>query len=201
MRGLPKLGGKQEGACEGCKSGKQTRSPHKPIKCISTICHPLELLHMDLVGPMQTESIGGKKSILDLVDDFPWVSFLHDKSEAFKSKCAIEYKLRRMHPVLASFDSELIIVRMHLLLSTVMKKESSMNSLLPLNKKGKKKGISRASKCKNSATLLGWGNLHVILLIECTLDQEQKQLPTGTLNTRRLYPQRKPSQSRSDPDS
>lgn len=89
MRGLPKLGGKQEGACEGCKSGKQTRSPHKPIKCISTICHPLELLHMDLVGPMQTESIGGKKSILDLVDDFPWVSFLHDKSEAFKSKCAI----------------------------------------------------------------------------------------------------------------
>ena len=61
---------------------------------------------MDLVGPMQTESIGGKKSILDLVDDFPWVSFLHDKSEAFKSKCSIEYKLRRMHPVLASFDSE-----------------------------------------------------------------------------------------------
>ena len=73
---------------------------------------------MDLVGPMQTESIGGKKSILDLVDDFPWVSFLHDKSEAFKSKCAIEYKLRRMHPGLASFDSVLIIVRMHLLLST-----------------------------------------------------------------------------------
>ena len=89
FRDLLKPGGKQEGACEGCKSGKQTRSPHKPIKCISTICHPLELLHMDLVGPMQTESIGGKKSILDLVDDFPWVSFLHDKSEAFKSKCAI----------------------------------------------------------------------------------------------------------------
>lgn len=89
MRGLPKLGGKQEGACEGCKSGKQTRSPHKPIKCISTTCHPLELLHMDLVGPMQTESIGGKKSILALVDSFSWVSFLHDKSEAFKSKCAI----------------------------------------------------------------------------------------------------------------
>ena len=157
MRGLPKLGGKQEGACEGCKSGKQTRSPHKPIKCISTICHPLGLLHMDLVGPMQTESIGGKKSILALVDSFSWVSFLHDKSEAFKSKCAIEYKLRRMHPVLASFDSELIIVRMHLLLSTVMKKESSMNSLLPLNKTGKK-GVFleiAASKCKNSATLLG----------------------------------------------
>lgn len=41
--------------------------------------------------------------------------------------------------MLASFDSELIMVRMHLLLSTVMKKESSMNSLLPLNKKGKKR--------------------------------------------------------------
>lgn len=58
-------------------------------KCISTTCHPLELLHMDLVGPMLTESIGGKKSILALVDSFSWVSFLHDKSEAFKSKCAI----------------------------------------------------------------------------------------------------------------
>jgi len=30
----------------------------------------LELLHMDLMGPMQVESIGGKRYVLVVVDDF-----------------------------------------------------------------------------------------------------------------------------------
>ena len=31
---------------------------------------PLELLHMDLMGPMQTESLDGKRYIFVCVDDF-----------------------------------------------------------------------------------------------------------------------------------
>ena len=41
---------------------------------------------MDLMGPMRTESLGDKKYILVMVDDYSryaWVVFLRDKSEAF----------------------------------------------------------------------------------------------------------------------
>ncbi|GJR08468.1 integrase, catalytic region, zinc finger, CCHC-type containing protein [Tanacetum coccineum] len=44
----------------------------------------LELLHMDLCGPMRVASINGKKYILVIVDDFSrytWVYFLHLKDE------------------------------------------------------------------------------------------------------------------------
>ena len=48
----------------------------------------LELIHMDLMGPIQTESIGGRRYIFVLVDDFSrftWVSFLREKSETLQS--------------------------------------------------------------------------------------------------------------------
>ncbi|GJV72096.1 integrase, catalytic region, zinc finger, CCHC-type containing protein [Tanacetum coccineum] len=44
----------------------------------------LNTLHMDLCGPMRTESINGKKYILVIVDDytrFGWVRFLRSKDE------------------------------------------------------------------------------------------------------------------------
>ncbi|GJZ51322.1 integrase, catalytic region, zinc finger, CCHC-type containing protein [Tanacetum coccineum] len=44
----------------------------------------LELLHMDLCGPMWVASINGKKYILVIVDDYSrytWVYFLHSKDE------------------------------------------------------------------------------------------------------------------------
>jgi transposase InsO family protein len=42
---------------------------------------------MDLIGPTRTESRGGKKYIMVLVDDFTiftWVAFLRDKSETIE---------------------------------------------------------------------------------------------------------------------
>ena len=69
MCGLPKLGKKVNGVCGPCQQGKQTKSMHKKDKYLSTK-EPLELLHMDLMGPMQTESLGGKRYIFVCVDDF-----------------------------------------------------------------------------------------------------------------------------------
>jgi hypothetical protein len=49
-----------------------------------TTSRPLELLHMDLFGPVAYLSIGGSKYGLVIVDDFSrftWVLFLQDKSE------------------------------------------------------------------------------------------------------------------------
>ena len=45
---------------------------------------PLELLHIDLMGPARIQSLGGKKYILVVVDDFTrytWVMLLKDKAE------------------------------------------------------------------------------------------------------------------------
>ena len=49
-----------------------------------TTDRPLELLHMDLFGPIAYISIGGSKYCLVIVDDcsrFTWVFFLQDKSQ------------------------------------------------------------------------------------------------------------------------
>ena len=46
---------------------------------------PLELLHVDLMGPTRIESMGGKRYIMVVVDDFSrnsWVKFLIEKLEA-----------------------------------------------------------------------------------------------------------------------
>ena len=54
---------------------------------ISATSKPLELLHLDLMGPTRIESLGGKKYILVVVDDFTrytWVILLQSKSDAPK---------------------------------------------------------------------------------------------------------------------
>ena len=48
----------------------------------------LELVHMDLMGPMQVKSIVGKRYVYVCVDDFfrfNWVNFLRRKSKAFEA--------------------------------------------------------------------------------------------------------------------
>ena len=63
---------------------KQTKSPHPKVNVIAT-SRPLELLHVDLIGPTRIESVGGKRYIMVVVDDFSrysWVEFLRERSEA-----------------------------------------------------------------------------------------------------------------------
>jgi hypothetical protein len=55
-----------------------------PGKYVMTTSRPLELLHMDLFGPVAYLSLGGSKYGLIIVEDysrFTWVFFLHDKSK------------------------------------------------------------------------------------------------------------------------
>ncbi|KAI3814308.1 hypothetical protein L1987_19059 [Smallanthus sonchifolius] len=65
------------------KKGKQQRKSHK-AKLQNSIDTPLELLHMDLFGPISIRSIGGKSYYLVVIDDFSrfsWVHFLGTKDE------------------------------------------------------------------------------------------------------------------------
>ncbi|XP_057496707.1 uncharacterized protein LOC130781518, partial [Actinidia eriantha] len=85
--GLPKISFEKDRLCGACQQGKQTKVSFKSKNIVST-SRPLQLLHMDLIGPSRTMSLGGKLYILVIVDDFSrftWVTFLAHKNEAFSS--------------------------------------------------------------------------------------------------------------------
>nr|XP_033510365.1 uncharacterized protein LOC117275117 [Nicotiana tomentosiformis] len=85
VRGFLKSSFKDHKVCDACAKGKQIRSNFKPKKEVST-SRSLDLLHIDLCGPMRVPSKGGKKYILVIVDDysrFTWTLFLRTKDETF----------------------------------------------------------------------------------------------------------------------
>jgi hypothetical protein len=81
--GLTNVHFEKDRVCSACQAGKQV-GVHHPHKNIMTTNRPLELLHMDLFGPIAYISIGGSKYCLVIVDDysrFTWIFFLQDKSQ------------------------------------------------------------------------------------------------------------------------
>ena len=87
VRGIPQLEETEKTVCGPCNQGKQVKVQHKMIQDIQSN-DMLEMVHMDLMGPMQTESIAGKRYVLVLVDDysrFTWVRFIREKSDTLES--------------------------------------------------------------------------------------------------------------------
>lgn len=71
--------------CEVCALAKQSRNPFSNSKRTSK--NALELIHSDLVGPMETQSIGKAKFLLTFIDDYTrkiFVYFIHSKSDVFE---------------------------------------------------------------------------------------------------------------------
>jgi hypothetical protein len=68
--GLTNVCFEKDRACVACQAGKQVGNTHHS-KNVMTTSTPLELLHMDLFGPVAYLSIGGSKYGLVIVDDFP----------------------------------------------------------------------------------------------------------------------------------
>jgi transposase InsO family protein len=69
--------------CSACQAGKQVGAPH-PAKNVLTTTRTLELLHIDIFGPVAYVSIGGNKYGFVIVDDYSWynwVFFMMDKSK------------------------------------------------------------------------------------------------------------------------
>jgi hypothetical protein len=69
--------------CSACQTGKQVGAPH-PSKNVVSTTRPLELLHMDIFGPVAYVSIGGNKYGFVIVDNYSrytWVFFMKDKSK------------------------------------------------------------------------------------------------------------------------
>ncbi|GJR20800.1 retrovirus-related pol polyprotein from transposon TNT 1-94 [Tanacetum coccineum] len=69
--------------CSSCEVSKAKRSSFK-TKAVPCLKGRLNLLHMDLCGPMRVASINGKKYILVIIDDYSrytWTFFLRSKDE------------------------------------------------------------------------------------------------------------------------
>ncbi|GJZ09885.1 retrovirus-related pol polyprotein from transposon TNT 1-94 [Tanacetum coccineum] len=83
LNGLPKLKFVKDHLCSSCELGKAKRKSFH-TKTTPSSKRRLQLLHMDLCGPMRVESINGKKYVLVIVDDYSrytWTHFLRSKDE------------------------------------------------------------------------------------------------------------------------
>lgn len=78
MLGIPQMAKVDNIVCGPCQLGKQTRTHHQATLTTAT-SRPLELFHI------HTKSLGGKRYIMVLLDDFTkftWAILLRSKFEA-----------------------------------------------------------------------------------------------------------------------
>nr|GFA39250.1 retrovirus-related Pol polyprotein from transposon TNT 1-94 [Tanacetum cinerariifolium] len=84
--GLPKLKFIKDHLCSSCELGK-AKQKYFHTKLTLSSKRRLQLLHMDLYGPMRVASINGKRYVLLIVDDYSrytWTHFLRSKDETPK---------------------------------------------------------------------------------------------------------------------
>ncbi|KAK1667199.1 hypothetical protein QYE76_055358 [Lolium multiflorum] len=89
-------------ATRACVEGKMHDSPH-PSKTIISSKRILELLHVDLFGPVTHASLGAKKHCLVIVDDYSrytWVYFLKTKDETQQIFIDFATEVQRQHNLL-----------------------------------------------------------------------------------------------------
>ncbi|KAI3665057.1 hypothetical protein L6452_43674 [Arctium lappa] len=82
VKGLPSIKFDKDHLCSACEMGKLKRAAHK-TKTDMSCTRPLQMLHVDLWGPISVQSLGGKKYIFVLIDEFSrytWVEFVRKKS-------------------------------------------------------------------------------------------------------------------------
>ncbi|XP_070029533.1 uncharacterized protein [Nicotiana sylvestris] len=129
VHGLPMSQFKTQKVCDACTRGKHVKSSFKSKRYVIT-SKPLELLHMDLCGPMRVQSRGEKRYIFVIVDDysrFTWTLFLRTKDEtvevfvAFVKKIQVKRSLK-----LYALDK---IIEQNLTMSNLMISAMKMVSL------------------------------------------------------------------------
>ncbi len=87
LEGIPDKPFKYISVCEGCIYGKQSRQKF-PNENHKKTERPLQLIHSDLCGPMQSLSLDGNKYFISFIDDytrFTILYFLKAKSGSFKA--------------------------------------------------------------------------------------------------------------------
>jgi len=62
--------------CQGCLSAKQTHSPYPQVSRWRAT-KALELIHVDLCGPITPRTVGGNRYFMLLIDDFSRWSYVY----------------------------------------------------------------------------------------------------------------------------
>ncbi|GFY01411.1 retrovirus-related Pol polyprotein from transposon TNT 1-94 [Trichonephila clavipes] len=96
-KGLPRLTDNGKTHCIPCKLAKSKRVSFKKTGAVRSK-RPLELLHMDLCGPMPTESQGGNKYFLSIIDDYSrkvTVFPIRNKSDVFHTFIRFQKRAER----------------------------------------------------------------------------------------------------------
>jgi transposase InsO family protein len=86
--------------CAPYHHGKMIAASHSLVNTMMTE-HPIQLLHMDTIGPSRVRSMGGKWYILIVVDDYSHYSsifFLKSKDEVFERFWSLALRLNKEHP-------------------------------------------------------------------------------------------------------
>ncbi|GFW17058.1 retrovirus-related Pol polyprotein from transposon TNT 1-94 [Trichonephila clavipes] len=97
VKGLPRLTDNGKTHCIPCKLAKSRRVSFKKTGAVRSK-RPLELLHMDLCGPMPTESQGGIKYFLSIIDDYSrkmTVFPIRNKSDVFHTFIRFQKRAER----------------------------------------------------------------------------------------------------------
>ncbi|XP_010468452.1 PREDICTED: uncharacterized protein LOC104748523 [Camelina sativa] len=94
MRGIPKLKGDPQFICGPCNKGKQVKTSHGPVTDVRT-SHALQLVHMDLMGPIQIKS---EKCSIQAIRSDHGGEFQNDKFDQFCGNQGIDQ--------LGKFDSK-----------------------------------------------------------------------------------------------
>jgi hypothetical protein len=86
VREMPQITKPTNTLCKHCQQGKQTNTRFKSKEYSMT--RPLEIVHIDLVGPTKTKGLKGEKDFMLLVDDYTRMTvvfFLKNNSKAFEN--------------------------------------------------------------------------------------------------------------------
>ena len=97
--------------CESCALGKMHRLPH-PKQSENRANKILEMVHTDLCGPMQIESVGGSRYLLTFIDDY--------------SRYTVVYLLKRKSEVTSKFKEFVMLMENN---SHQIKKLNVINSV------------------------------------------------------------------------
>jgi hypothetical protein len=84
VEGIPELKSTHEGICKGCALGKNIKKPFPSSNNRSK--EILDLIHLDVCGPIPVRSLGGSLYYIIFIDDYSrkmWLYLLKSKDEVF----------------------------------------------------------------------------------------------------------------------
>lgn len=84
--------------CEPCLKGKHQRSRFPPCSERKTT-KPLELVHSDVCGKLESKSLGGAQYFVTFIDDmtkYVWVYAIKHKSDVFKKFCQWKTEVEKL---------------------------------------------------------------------------------------------------------